>query len=262
MRAPGHPRRASSEAGAAAAGRWPPGSPSAEIEAFKERIGWTMPWFSTMDSFNADFDVTTGFGLNVFIRDGSDIYRTYFTTGRGVETLGTIWTLLDLTPLGRQESQSLASSPGSPNRRSPSSPPRPAPRRAAGPLAIPRRRGPGRRWRAARARRLPGRVPGPRRAAGPLPCPGIIGGFARSNFRTLRGPIHGFGAARIRTSIFATTFLGYATRYRALMRRATRAHRARRMERAQTLSSTWARPCCSARRRRNRHRSRGASRMR
>lgn len=78
-------------------------APSAEIEAFKERIGWTMPWFSTMDSFNADFDVTTGFGLNVFIRDGSDIYRTYFTTGRGVETLGTIWTLLDLTPLGRQE---------------------------------------------------------------------------------------------------------------------------------------------------------------
>lgn len=78
-------------------------APSAEIEAFKERIGWTMPWFSTMDSFNADFDVTTGFGLNVFIRDGSDIYRTHFTTGRGVETLGTIWTLLDLTPLGRQE---------------------------------------------------------------------------------------------------------------------------------------------------------------
>jgi predicted dithiol-disulfide oxidoreductase (DUF899 family) len=26
-----------------------------------------------------------------------------FTTGRGVETLGTVWTLLNLTPLGRQE---------------------------------------------------------------------------------------------------------------------------------------------------------------
>jgi predicted dithiol-disulfide oxidoreductase (DUF899 family) len=30
-------------------------------------------------------------------------FRTYFTSGRGVETLGTVWTFLDLTPLGRQE---------------------------------------------------------------------------------------------------------------------------------------------------------------
>ena len=29
--------------------------------------------------------------------------RTYFTSGRGVEALGSTWTLLDLTPLGRQE---------------------------------------------------------------------------------------------------------------------------------------------------------------
>ena len=78
-------------------------APIAEIEAFRTRMGWSMPWYETKDSFNADFDVTSGFGLNVFYRDGSDIYRTYFTTGRGVETLGTVWTLLDLTPLGRQE---------------------------------------------------------------------------------------------------------------------------------------------------------------
>lgn len=78
-------------------------APSDEIEAFRKRMGWSMPWFSTTDSFNADFGVTDGFGLNVFYRDGGDIYRTYFTTGRGVETLGTVWTLLDLTPLGRQE---------------------------------------------------------------------------------------------------------------------------------------------------------------
>ncbi len=79
-------------------------APIAEIEAFKRRMGWTMPWVSTADDFNADFGVTTGFGLNVFYRDDGDIYRTYFTTGRGVETLGTPWTFLDLTPLGRQES--------------------------------------------------------------------------------------------------------------------------------------------------------------
>lgn len=85
----------------------------AEIEALKRRMGWSMPWFSTTDGFNADFGVTEGFGLNVFYRHGGDIYRTYFTTGRGVETLGTVWTLLDLTPLGRQESWE-DSPPGTP----------------------------------------------------------------------------------------------------------------------------------------------------
>ena len=78
-------------------------APFAEIEALKARMGWTLPWVETVDNFNADHDVTGGFGLNVFYRDGQDIYRTYFTTGRGLETLGTVWTLLDLTPLGRQE---------------------------------------------------------------------------------------------------------------------------------------------------------------
>lgn len=78
-------------------------APIAEIEAFRTRMGWPIPWYETRDTFNADFGVTGGFGLNVFYRDGRDVYRTYFTTGRGVETLGTVWTLLDLTPLGRQE---------------------------------------------------------------------------------------------------------------------------------------------------------------
>ena len=43
------------------------------------------------------------FGLSVFLRDGDRVYRTYFTNGRGVEALGSVWTFLDLTPLGRQE---------------------------------------------------------------------------------------------------------------------------------------------------------------
>ena len=44
-----------------------------------------------------------GFGLSVFLRDGDEVFRTYFTTQRGVEALGSVWTFLDLTPLGRQE---------------------------------------------------------------------------------------------------------------------------------------------------------------
>ncbi|WP_444884875.1 DUF899 domain-containing protein [Microbulbifer sp. PSTR4-B] len=83
-------------------------APIVEIEAFKKRMGWAIPWYETKDSFNADLDVATGFGINVFFRDGEDLYRTYFTNGRGVETLGTVWTLLDLTPLGRQENWEAA----------------------------------------------------------------------------------------------------------------------------------------------------------
>lgn len=78
-------------------------APIAEIETFKRRMGWTLPWFSTRDDFNPDFGVSGGFGLNVFLRRDGEIYRTYFTTGRGVEALGSSWSFLDLTPLGRQE---------------------------------------------------------------------------------------------------------------------------------------------------------------
>jgi predicted dithiol-disulfide oxidoreductase (DUF899 family) len=43
------------------------------------------------------------FGLSVFLRDGDGIYRTYFTDQRGIEPIGSNWSLLDVTPLGRQE---------------------------------------------------------------------------------------------------------------------------------------------------------------
>jgi predicted dithiol-disulfide oxidoreductase (DUF899 family) len=83
-------------------------APLDKIETYKERMGWTIPWYSSAGSdFNADFGVTTDsgetFGLSVFLRDGNDVFRTYFTSGRGVEALGSVWTFLDLTPFGRQE---------------------------------------------------------------------------------------------------------------------------------------------------------------
>jgi predicted dithiol-disulfide oxidoreductase (DUF899 family) len=83
-------------------------APLAKIKRFRRRMGWTIPWFSSAGTdFNKDFGLSTEagetFGLSVFIRDGRNVYRTYFTNGRGVETLGTVWTLLDLTPFGRQE---------------------------------------------------------------------------------------------------------------------------------------------------------------
>jgi predicted dithiol-disulfide oxidoreductase (DUF899 family) len=83
-------------------------APLANIKRYKRRMGWTVPWFSSSGTdFNVDFGLTTDrgetFGLSVFLRDGKTVYRTYFTNGRGVEALGTPWTFLDLTPLGRQE---------------------------------------------------------------------------------------------------------------------------------------------------------------
>jgi predicted dithiol-disulfide oxidoreductase (DUF899 family) len=83
-------------------------APLAAIEAYRERMGWTVPWVSSAASdSNEDFGTTTpdgeGFGLSVFVREGEEVFRTYFTTGRGVEALGPVWSLLDLTPLGRQE---------------------------------------------------------------------------------------------------------------------------------------------------------------
>jgi predicted dithiol-disulfide oxidoreductase (DUF899 family) len=79
-------------------------APIAKIEPYKQRMGWTIPWYSLAgNDFNADCGVTSGFGLSVFLRDGNGVFRNYFTSGRGVEALGSNWSFLDLTPLGRQE---------------------------------------------------------------------------------------------------------------------------------------------------------------
>jgi predicted dithiol-disulfide oxidoreductase (DUF899 family) len=83
-------------------------APLAKIQRYRERMEWNIPWVSSDDNdFNVDFGITTEegetFGLSVFLRDGDSVYRTYFTSDRGVEALGSVWTFLDLTPLGRQE---------------------------------------------------------------------------------------------------------------------------------------------------------------
>jgi predicted dithiol-disulfide oxidoreductase (DUF899 family) len=79
-------------------------APYPELAAYRERMGWDIPWYSSgQTDFNADCGITDGFGLSVFLRDGDRAFRTYFTSGRGVEALGSAWTFLDLTPLGRQE---------------------------------------------------------------------------------------------------------------------------------------------------------------
>ena len=77
--------------------------PLPQIEAYKARMGWTMPFVSSHGTtFAADCGADY-FMLNIFLRDGADIYRTYATTGRGVDRILFPNNILDLCPWGRQE---------------------------------------------------------------------------------------------------------------------------------------------------------------
>jgi predicted dithiol-disulfide oxidoreductase (DUF899 family) len=91
-------------------------APIGRIEAYRRRMGWAFPWVSSFGTnFNPDLGVGPRqpqpqeaqdgeeHGLSVFLRDSTRVFRTYFTTARGVERVGSVWTLLDLTPYGRQE---------------------------------------------------------------------------------------------------------------------------------------------------------------
>ena len=78
--------------------------PLAQIEAYKARMGWTVPFVSSHGtSFADDCGAAGGFMLSVFLRDGENVYRTYSTTSRGVDRLVFANSILDLTPYGRQE---------------------------------------------------------------------------------------------------------------------------------------------------------------
>jgi predicted dithiol-disulfide oxidoreductase (DUF899 family) len=101
---------------------------TAQIEAFKQRMGWNFKWVSSFENgFNRDFNVsfsqqdiaahktyynytTQDFpsdeapGLSVFYKDADgNIYHTYSTYGRGLDILLGIYNYLDMTPKGRDE---------------------------------------------------------------------------------------------------------------------------------------------------------------
>jgi predicted dithiol-disulfide oxidoreductase (DUF899 family) len=79
-------------------------APQAEILGLKKRMGWDyIPWYTLTDDFDEDFGVDEWHGHNAFIREGDRIFRTYFVNDRGDEHLGSTWSYLDLTALGRQE---------------------------------------------------------------------------------------------------------------------------------------------------------------
>jgi predicted dithiol-disulfide oxidoreductase (DUF899 family) len=75
----------------------------ADIARVKQRMGWEIPWFTLTDDFDKDFDVDEWHGHNAFIREGDRVFRTYFINSRGDEAMGSVWSYLDMTALGRQE---------------------------------------------------------------------------------------------------------------------------------------------------------------
>jgi predicted dithiol-disulfide oxidoreductase (DUF899 family) len=92
-------------------------APIEKLERYRKRMGWAVPWYSWGGTtYGVDLGLSPAepqpgkdqdgemFGLNAFFRDGEDIYRTYFTSWRGVEAIGTVWSFLDRSLLGRQES--------------------------------------------------------------------------------------------------------------------------------------------------------------
>ncbi len=79
-------------------------APQADIARLKKRMGWEhIPWYTMTDGFDKDFGVDEWHGHNVFFRDGDKVFRTYFINNRGDEAMGSTWSYLDITPLGRQE---------------------------------------------------------------------------------------------------------------------------------------------------------------
>ncbi len=101
-------------------------APLAKLQAYAASRGWTVPWYSAAGGdFNYDFGVTVDAehpeynyrpepdvardgpaelpGVSCFLRDGDAIFHTYSTYARGTDQLGSTYTLLDLTALGRQE---------------------------------------------------------------------------------------------------------------------------------------------------------------
>jgi len=74
------------------------------IRRYQSRMGWEAPWYTITSDWDLDFGVDEWHGTNAFYRDDEDrIFRTYFVDSRGDEALGTTWSYLDLTALGRQE---------------------------------------------------------------------------------------------------------------------------------------------------------------
>jgi predicted dithiol-disulfide oxidoreductase (DUF899 family) len=78
--------------------------PLAQLEAYASSKQWEVPLASSHGTdFSDDCGAGPGFMLNLFMTDGTDVYRTYNTTARGVDRVLFVNNILDLAVYGRQE---------------------------------------------------------------------------------------------------------------------------------------------------------------
>ncbi|GFE81474.1 hypothetical protein GCM10011487_34740 [Steroidobacter agaridevorans] len=73
---------------------------------YRKFMGWELPWYSvqgkSLDALLAGRRAHRMY-LICYLRQGSKVFETYWTTGRGVEVVGNNYSLMDLTVYGRQE---------------------------------------------------------------------------------------------------------------------------------------------------------------
>jgi predicted dithiol-disulfide oxidoreductase (DUF899 family) len=80
--------------------------PYEESARYRDFMGWETPWYSApRDSLNTLLVGRRVGMMHVvcYLRQGSNVFETYWTTRRGVEVMGNSYPLLDLTVYGRQE---------------------------------------------------------------------------------------------------------------------------------------------------------------
>src|SRR5690349_8161965 len=77
--------------------------PYEESRRYRDFMGWQMPWYSAQQSLAALLPPPRQPGLMhlvSYLRDGDQVYETYWTTRRGVEQLDNSYALMDLTVYG------------------------------------------------------------------------------------------------------------------------------------------------------------------
>jgi predicted dithiol-disulfide oxidoreductase (DUF899 family) len=78
--------------------------PLDQMVSYWDLKGWDVPFASSQGTqFADDCDAYEGFMLSLFFTDGTDVYRTYSTTRRGVDRMLFVYNVLDLAAYGRQE---------------------------------------------------------------------------------------------------------------------------------------------------------------
>jgi predicted dithiol-disulfide oxidoreductase (DUF899 family) len=79
--------------------------PYEDSARYRDFMGWETPWYSALGSLDT---LLVGRRVGMmhivcYLRRGSKVFETYWTTRRGVEAMDNSYRLLDLTVYGRQE---------------------------------------------------------------------------------------------------------------------------------------------------------------